>query len=510
MQPSPRRHLKKTAALAKALNRRDIYDWLVTTGYFPEPYVLPPCFTVTAHPHYKKDYYFPYKKNHFQPNISEFLQVSFPKTEVTDRTFGIVQPEIHSDIARTLAKNWTAILRSLFGGGNQVCSYSFPIPLTSKKHGKIGGLRSGRMIYEFIEMAEHDIASIAYRFKFLITTDVKNFYASIYTHSIPWAIHGKTLIRAPGNRNNFQFFGNRLDKLFQNANDGCTNGIPVGPAVSDLASEVVLSGVDRLLSKQLAKRKLADDVFLVRFKDDYRILAKTREDGRSAIKELQAALREYRLELNDEKTKFHELPSGLFREWVSRYNAANPRPKRSYSFKRFKEVYLSVVAIDNELQSGIVDRFLADLVDRKNGGLRVQLSKRSLPKIVSLLLMLADRRTKAFPMVLAILETILRSPFGKAHSADIEEYLVKYLEQLSKAEAENRYLIAWILYFLRANGLDGKLAGRFNFKDPIVRATRTSRFAAFKAQADFEVFQTVKKAAKRVSMLKHLDVFRPQ
>src|SRR6185295_7317108 len=150
----------------------------------------------------------------------------------------------------------------------------------------------GRMIYEFIEMAEHDCAAIAYRFNCLITTDVKNFYPSVYTHSIPWAIHGKKLIRT-SRRYDFSLFGNRLDKLFQNANDGCTNGIPIGPAVSDVVAEVVLSGVDRLLSKSLD-----ENVFVVRFKDDYRILAKTEQHGRSVIKALQAALKEYRLELN--------------------------------------------------------------------------------------------------------------------------------------------------------------------------------------------------------------------
>jgi hypothetical protein len=45
---------------------------------------------------------------------------------------------------------------------NQVCSYSFPIPVDMKKPGMIGGLRSGRMIYEWIEMAENDVASIAF------------------------------------------------------------------------------------------------------------------------------------------------------------------------------------------------------------------------------------------------------------------------------------------------------------------------------------------------------------
>jgi hypothetical protein len=505
--PSPKEHFKETAVLAKALTRKYIYEWLVTSGYFPEPYVLPPCFKVLTHPPFQKRY-FSHTKKKFSPRTTEYIQVHFPKTEVTDRTFGIIHPDIHSDIARTIAKNWAPLMSSIFDGNNLVCAYSFPIPLDKNRRGTIGKLRSGRMIYEFIEMAEQDLATIAYRFKFLITTDIKNFYPSIYTHSIPWAIHGKKLIRSGSNRHDFQFFGNRLDKLFQNAYDGCTNGIPIGPAVSDLISEVVLSGVDRMLSKRLVK--LADNVSVVRFKDDYRILARTREEGRSVVKELQAAAKEYRLELNDEKTQFHELPSGLFREWVSRYNTANPRPKKFYSFRRFKEVYLSVVAIDGERQAGIIDRFLADLIDSKNSRLRMALKGRSLFKVVSLLLMLADRRTKAFPMVLAILESILRSPLGKAHSSDIEKYLVEHLERLSKAEAENRYLIAWILYFLRANALDGKLSKKIKFTDPIVRAIRTSRFTAFKTYKDFKVFQTVKQAAKQISMLDHLAVFKPQ
>jgi len=119
-------------------------------------------------------------------------------------------------------------------------------------------------------MAEHDVASVAFRYKYLITTDIKNFYPSIYTHSIPWAIHGKKFIRSAKNRHNYNLFGNRLDKLFQNADDGCTNGVPIGPVVSDLIAEIVLSAVDRMISGELEK-----DILVVRFKDDYRILAKS-------------------------------------------------------------------------------------------------------------------------------------------------------------------------------------------------------------------------------------------
>jgi hypothetical protein len=486
--------------LARALSRTEIFEWLVTTGYFPEPYVLPPCFFVTRHPTVQKRY-FEYKRNKYLPKVTEYLRVQFPKTELTDRTFGVVDPEIHSDIARTLVRNWKSLTACLFRKDNNVSSYSFPLPLTARKRGSLGTLRGGRMIYEFIEM-ENDLAAIAYRYKFLITTDVKNFYPSIYTHSIPWAIHGKNRVRKKANRYNYDLFGNRLDRLFQNANDGCTNGIPIGPAASDLIAEMVLAGVDRMISTEIKS-----DVAIARFKDDYRILAKTEEDGRAAVKALQTALKEFNLELNDDKTEVHALPDGLFRPWASQYHSANPRPKAHYGFKRFKEVCLAVVRIERANPGGgVIDRFLADLVTRKQK-LRLSLESRRLPQIISLLLLLAGLRIKAFPKVLAIIELALKSPFGKNQAGHIADHLVGYLEQLCKREPENRYLIAWICYFLRANGFDGKLKGKCKFVDPIVRAVYTSRFTAFKKCPDFKLFQGVKASAKRISMLKHLDVF---
>jgi hypothetical protein len=464
--------------------------------------VLPPCFTVTKHPAYGKVYTRP-TKNNYKPPIHEYIQVHFPKTELTDRTFGVIEPELHSDIALHIARNWKAVIGVLFHKQSKVYAYSFPIPVDKSNVGKVGRLRSGRLIYEFIEMAERDMAAVAYKFNFLLTTDVKNFYPSLYTHSIAWALHGKKVIRGARNRYDNTLLGNRLDKLFQNSNDGCTNGVPIGPAVSDLVSELVLAAVDRILSKTLT-----EDVLVVRFKDDYRILAKSEQEGRTVVKNLQSALKEYRLELNDEKTEVHKLPDGLFRTWVSEYHAANPSPKAYYSFKRFKETYLAVVAIDRRNPgTGVIDRFLADIV-RKDYTLRVRLNDSSIPRIISLLLMVANLRTKAFPKVLAIIEAMLRSPAGQAHAADIEAHLVSFLAELSKRESENRYLIAWIYYFLRANGLDGDLT---SIKSPvhcIPRAVRTSRFTEFSSAVDFQVFRGVKSTAKAMSMLEHLDIFK--
>jgi len=502
MPSPPEKHCQKTATLAAALKRPDVYRWIITNGYFPESYVLPPCFTVSKYPDYGKKYYAHTRKT-FSPPLREYLQVHFPKTELTDRTFGIIDPELHSDISLTIARNWKSFLRVVFHPQNKVYAYSFPVSLDRQRSGKTGRLRSGRLIYEFIEMAESDLAAVAYKFNFLFITDVKNFYPSLYTHSIAWAIHGKKNIRKPANRHDYRFYGNRLDKLFQNTNDGCTNGLPIGPVVSDLIAELVLAAVDRILS-----RNLSSEVLVVRFKDDYRILARTEQEGRSVVKALQAALKEFRLELNDEKTEVHKLPDGLFRSWVSEYNAANPYPKKYYGLKRFKEIYLAVVSIDRRHPgTGVIDRFLADLV-KKDYTLRIRLDGSSIPRVVSLLLMLANLRTKVFPKVLAIIEAMLRSAKGMAHSHEIESHLVGYLAELSTRESENRYLISWIYYFLRANGLDGDLSAIPHPTHPIPRAVRTSRFPEFKHATDFDLFRGVKTVSKKVSMLEHLDIFK--
>ena len=79
------------------------------------------------------------------------------------------------------------------------------------------------------------------------------------------------------------------------------------------------------------------------------------------------------------------------------------------------------------------------------------------------------------------------------HAASIAEHLDDHLLQLTQKESENRYLIAWICYFLRANDLEKHLTKKYKFQDPIVRATYTSRFTLFKSCKDFKVFQGVQK-----------------
>jgi hypothetical protein len=499
-------HQANTKKLAESLNRKELYYWLIQNGYFPENYILPPCFVVSEYPK-KAKLFFKVKKKKYVPKRTEYVKVHFPKSELTDRTFGIIDPEIYNDIAFHISKNWKTILNTIFSSKNAVSAYSFPIPIDAKNHGRISFFRSGRMIYEFISMVDDDISSMAYKYNYIVKADIKNFYPSIYTHSIAWALHGKKNIKIPSNMSNYNLIGNRLDKLFQNANDGCTNGVPIGPVVSDITAEIIASAVDIELTKFIKKANI--DCEMIRFKDDYRILVKSESDGKTAIKFLQSALKEYNLELNDEKTKISMLPDGLFREWVSKYHAVHPKKQKKYSWKQFRELYLSVIRIDKECKNtGVIDRFLADIVDNKSA-LKVDVDLFNLQKVISMLLMLGTLRIKAFPKIIAILESILQSTFGSVHESLIVEHMNDFLIKLTKEEERNKYLISWISYFLVSNSLEKYLSEKPKLKDPITRSILNNRGAIFKDIKEFKLFTGCKTISKKVTMLEHLDIFNP-
>ena len=440
----------------------------------------------------------------FNPPIRQICEVHFPKTNLTDRTFGIIDPEIHSDMAAEIASHWDDILDVIFHPKKRVYTYSFPIPVTSSAPGTVGKLRAGRMIYEWIAMAENDLVEEAYPYKYLVRADVKNFYPSVYIHSIAWALHTRARIRKGNNRWDFRFLGNRLDKLFQNANDWCTNGLPIGPVVSDLIAEIILSAVDLSISAQVSRM----GILALRFKDDYRFLCRTAEECKAVCKLLQKGLKEYNLLLNEDKTEASELPEGIFRAWLSRYNLIRPKKGAQLTFSDFKELYLGVLRIDDEVPgTGIIDRFIADVTDSSYAPLFPVTSKH-INKVISLLLLLAEKRIRSFPRILGVFESMIVHSGKPRVASAIERHLNRLLADLAKEPEDNRYVICWILYFLKSNGL--RVRKTVTFSDSVLLSVQSNRGRVFAAAPHFRLFRGVRASRKAGLMLKHLDVFKPQ
>lgn len=462
----PKQHREETERLIKELSnteegKKEIARWILQEGYYPEPYVLPPCFKLSD---------FELQQNKFEQKgykdkwkSNNLATISFPKTGLIQRVFGIIHPHRYHDIVWELINDWDKLLEILFNPENEIYSYSFPIALTVNNQGK---LRAGRMIYEFLEMAEKDLVAEAHQYKLLTKVDITNFYNSVYTHTIAWAWCGDRYKALSDS--NFQTTGSKIDKLIQYSNDKRTNGIPVGPVLSDLIIEVILSERDKVITKKL--KQLGIDFLATRFKDDYRILCNSQEDSDKIIRIIIDTLNEFNLQVNEAKTKTVALPDGLYRIHSMKYDIYSLRtiPSSKIPFKKFEHTLLKVLEIHRDHPgTSLFEKFLGELIDSnkdKTTSERLliefantnipeeahnyqKVKKKNIKKAVSLLLLLKNESSKSLGKVLAIMECILLDDENK-WVIDENYFIDVLLIEIEKAILKNSsFELVWYLYF---------------------------------------------------------------
>jgi hypothetical protein len=144
--------------------------------------------------------------------------------------------------------------------------------------------------------------------RFILQTDINRFYGSIYTHSIAWALHTKSVAKANRGLN---LLGNKIDYWVRMGQDQQTVGIPIGPDTSLVLAELIMHRCDEALLNRLPRIKG------YRFIDDYELSFRTRTEAEDAYHILEACLAEYELVLNAKKTEICELPLPLEKPWAT-------------------------------------------------------------------------------------------------------------------------------------------------------------------------------------------------
>jgi hypothetical protein len=141
------------------------------------------------------------------------------------------------------------------------------------------------------------------RGRYVVQTDIARFYASIYTHSIPWAVHGKGWAK----NHRHGGFANELDRALRLSQDGQTVGIPVGPDTSLVVAELIGAAIDA----ELQGRGLTG----FRFMDDYEFVFWTRSEAEHAVNAIEETLATFELAINPRKTRIAKLPLELEYPW---------------------------------------------------------------------------------------------------------------------------------------------------------------------------------------------------
>jgi len=162
--------------------------------------------------------------------------------------------------------------------------------------------------------------------RFIARTDISDFFPSIYTHALAWA--AVNFKEAKANWNNKKRWYNRLDEAARWLKRNETNGVAIGPATSNVLSEIILAKVDS---------RLAARFDFHRFIDDYTCYCRREEDAQEFIRRLSQELAEFKLALNGGKTHIESLPRTASDSWITdirhhlpEVNAVAPSGVRSF------------------------------------------------------------------------------------------------------------------------------------------------------------------------------------
>ena len=234
------------------------------------------------------------------------------------RPFQLVHPAIYVDLVNqlTVPKAWAEIKSRFveFAKDPKIRCLSIPQESLTKRKDQ------GAQIFHWWQGIEQATIDLALDFNNVLHADITDCYASIYTHSIAWAIHGKSMAKA--NRNNKSLIGNVIDGHIQDMQHGQTNGIPQGSVLVDLIAEMVLGYADLVLCGRLTEAKITDFQIL-RYRDDYRVFVNDSQVGEQILKILTEVLIDLGLKLNASKTTSAQAVVGNAlkidkREWMRR------------------------------------------------------------------------------------------------------------------------------------------------------------------------------------------------
>ena len=229
----------------------------------------------------------------------DFIRYESLRQKNIPRQLGVPHPEGYIVQCLALKRHWAEIKKHCAKPETPV-SRIFVRKTSSK--------RVFRMNYkgkEHLENEEADIRKMTGA-RYVVHTDIANCFPSIYTHSIPWALHKR--IEAKRNRS-LSMAGNLLDRVTQGTRDGQTNGLLIGPHASNVISEIILTKIDHEMIRKEYKRSS-------RHIDDYTFYARTREEAENFIRDLGMQLREYELVLNGSKTEILPMPVPIETDWV--------------------------------------------------------------------------------------------------------------------------------------------------------------------------------------------------
>ncbi|MYD99829.1 MAG: RNA-directed DNA polymerase [Alphaproteobacteria bacterium] len=271
---------------------------LLSNGYFPAE--LPPPFCTESLAKFREAVSTSWSNVSQTYPATTYETFTIPHPTGLRRTLAIVNPIAQLPLCKLLSDNWNVISRHL-----KRKSYSIDVPLISANTDR--SIPSPNFA-----LSAQSKSEIFSRYDYALISDISRFYGTLYTHAIPWALHGKSWCKTNLRKAAYRHcLGSYLDTAIRKGQDNQSVGIPIGPDTSRIISEIIGVSIDTIV--QRSKKLSSGQAF--RQIDDWFIGFDSISDAESAIATLSIACREFELELNAGKTKVQQSSSSIDNPW---------------------------------------------------------------------------------------------------------------------------------------------------------------------------------------------------
>ena len=350
--------------------------------------------------------------------------------------FQIINPAIYISLINTISQsdNWQTIKDRFdkFQANQKIECHSLPIIA-----GNESKTNKEAQILTWWQEIEQKSIILAIDYHYILHTDITDCYGSIYTHSIPWAIHTKPEAKKKENRNNQDLIGVAIDTHLQDMNYGQTNGIPQGSVLMDFIAEIVLGYVDLLLTEKLEELNI-NNYRILRYRDDYRIFTNNPFEAEQIAKLLSEILSDLGLKLNAEKTIASDniIKSSIKQDkryWIENKRVTENKQKWLIQLHLLSEKYPNSGTLDSQMRE-----FLKLLENSKR-----KISDTEV--LISLVTEIAFRNPRVSPTAISILTILI----GEVNNRISKKKIIKKIQFKFKQVPNSSLLKVWLqrLYF---------------------------------------------------------------
>ncbi|MGO8793458.1 MAG: RNA-directed DNA polymerase [Candidatus Sulfotelmatobacter sp.] len=217
-----------------------IYRTLLSRGYFPKE--LPPAFFTEQFGKYATTKKGRAVISEYRPadKFTQCVSYQLARPGSDRRELKIPHPASFSKLASLTGKYFGRLLRK---AGSSPFSKSRPLYV-------VGANRAIRPRFKPSNLPR-ERAACRSGSSFVLKTDVSQFYPSLYTHAVGWALDPR--LRNKAHWGNTRLLGKKIDQAFMDLDGKISRGIPIGNDISFLVAEMVLAQIDQRLREQQGK-----------------------------------------------------------------------------------------------------------------------------------------------------------------------------------------------------------------------------------------------------------------